>query len=265
MNIVKLEMRMARTATIGFTLGMLTLFTIFLMFFDTFKGSAALLDTVLKNFPPEFKAAFGFSDINLSDVNGYITFLFNYVVLIGAVFGMKLGVSVLSEEGRTKTADFLLTKPIKRTQIVTGKLVAVLLTLVLQNIIVFIVCFSEVSLFLKDDVSTELLMLLTLSIFLVQLFFVGVGSLLSVLIKRIKNVMPITLGVVFLFFIIELINQSLLDKNLTYLTPFSYFKGSDLWLNRSFNPTYLILDLSIFVGLTVISYIVYNKKDVHAV
>lgn len=265
MNIVKQEMRMARAAAIGFTLGMLTLFTIFLMFFDTFKGSAAILDTVLKNFPPEFKAAFGFSDINLSDINGYITFLFNYVILIGAVFGMKLGVGVLSEEGRTKTADFLLSKPIKRTQIVTGKLVAVLLTLALQNIIVFVVCLSEVSLLIKDVVSTEVLMLLTLSILLIQLFFVGVGMLLSVLLNRIKNVMPITLGVVFLFFIIELINQSLLDKNLTYLTPFSYFKGADLLANRSFDLIYLSLDLAVFIGFTFISYVIYQKKDVHAV
>jgi|WetSurMetagenome_2_1015567.scaffolds.fasta_scaffold186845_2 ABC-2 type transport system permease protein len=265
MNILKLEFKRTFRSWLYFTIGLVATFIIFAAFFDFFKGDAAVLDQLLKNFPPEFKAAFGFADVNLSELAGYLSFITSFIVLIGAVFGMKQGVSLLSEEVRVKAADFLLTKPVTRSQIATGKLLATLLGLALQNILLFACALAFVSTVIQDTVDTGILALLCFSIFFVQLFFVGVGSALAAILPRIKAVMPITLGVVFFFFIIEMINQSLLEKVLSYMTPFAYFKGSAIVGSHTYDLTYLAVDLAIFAVCTLISYLVYQRKDIHAI
>lgn len=265
MNIVKLEIKMAMRSLISYTISIIAVFSIFLFFFDSFKEGAELMDTLLKNFPPEFKAAFGFSDVNLSEFNGYMSFLFSYVVLIGAVYAMKLGVSVLSEEERVKTSDFLISKPVKRYQIVNAKFASVMILIVLQNIVSILVMWILSSSFIQEEFSAVVFFLMSGSMFLVQLFFIGVGLLLSVVLRKLKNVMPITLGVVFVFFIIELVNQSLMDAKIAYLTPFAYYKGSYIIANHAYPLKYVVVNLLVFFVLTACSYVVYHKKDVHSV
>lgn len=259
------ELRMHRIDTLGYGIGMAAIFAIFIYFFDTFRESAAILDELLKNFPPEFKAAFGFSEVTLSEINGYITFLFSYVVLIGAVYGMKLGISSLSEEGRTKTSDFLLTKPIQRKAIVLSKTLAGIALLAGLNLCLYAFYTVQLTALHGDSVDQGLVALMTLSIFLVQLFFLGIGSALATLLPKVKSVMPITLGVVFFFFIIELVNQSLNDQKLTYLSPFSYFKGSQLLNDGAYRPELLALCLVVAVAGFGIALWHYIRKDVHAV
>ena len=101
-------------------------------------------------------------------------------------------------------------------------------------------------LFLNDpDFDVVIYTCMSFSVGLVQLFFVGVGALCSMFFKRLKSVTPLSLGVVFFFFIVEMINQSIMDKKLTYLTPFSYFKGADLIADRSYDAVYVITSYSI--------------------
>lgn len=265
MNIFSQEFKMQLKSLLSYTIGILLTFYLFVSLFNIISADTAILDAILANFPKEFKAAFGFADVSLSEINGYLSFLYSYVILIGAVYSMKLSVTVLSEETRAKTADFLLSKPVQRYQIVTAKLSAVLLSLIVQNILVFCLCLPAAWIVDASQINLKFFILLSGSMFLVQLFFVGIGIFVSVLLKKIKSVMPITLGVVFMFYIIEMINQSLMEQKLTYFSPFSYFRGSELLSNLHFDLKYVVLDLTIFIILLLMSYGIYQRKDIHAV
>jgi len=264
-NILAQELKMTLRTWLYYTLSMVILLAFFGAFFNYFKEDARLMDQLLQNFPPEFKAAFGMVDVNLAEVDGYFSFLMTYVVLIGAVFGMKQGIGLLSEESRRKTADFLLTRPVRRTSVVSGKVAAVLISLIAQNLVIFVSGLMIIRMLIGESISLRIYALLTGSVFLVQLFFVGIGLVLAATLQRIKSVMPITLGVVFFFFIIELVNESLMEKKLTYVTPFSYFKGSLLISRQHYDIVYLLVDLAVFASLTALSYWIYQKKDIHAV
>jgi ABC-2 type transport system permease protein len=265
MNILRHELKMSFRSWLYFTISILAIIGIFAAFFDVFKQDAAMMNQLVQNLPAEFRAAFGFTDVNLAEIEGYLSFVFSYIVLIGAVFGMKMGVSLLSEESRAKTVDFLLSKPVKRGKIVTCKLLAALINISAQYILVFTLGLALVSLISKDDVSPGIFALLSFVTFLVQLFFIGIGTTIAALLQKIKSVTPIALGVVFFFFIIELVNQSLRQKSLTYMTPFSYFKGSYIIKSRGYDSTYLLIDLAVFVVFTLLGYWLYQKKDMHAV
>lgn len=259
------ELKRTFRSFFNFTLGMLATWVIFIGFFDLFREDAALMDQLLQNFPAEFKAAFGFSDVNLSEIEGYLSFLISYINLIGAVFAMKLGVGLLSAEPREKTADFLLSKPVRRRDIVTAKLMTALIQLTAQILLLYAVSIATIAWLLDVRADQSILAQLIVSILLVQLFFLGLGFALAAAAKRIKAVMPITLGIVFFFFIVEMINESLHLEKLTYLTPFAYFKGSELLKTGSLSWPYIMLDLAVFAAAITGSYFLYQRKDFHAV
>ena len=261
MNILVQELRRSFRSWLYFTLSMAAMLGIFSAFFNSLKSDVQLIDRLLQSFPPEFKAAFGFADVNLSQVEGYFSFIISYNVLIGAVFGMKQGVSLLSEEGRRHTVDFLLTKPVRRVRVLTGKFAAIIINLVTQNLVLFAIGLLVIRLVINEPFDLRIFALISFSVLFVQLFFVGIGMTIAALGQRIKSVMPITLGVVFFFFIIELINESVRDLKLSYLTPFAYFKGAGIISSQGYMPGYLLADLAVFLGFTALSCYIYHKKD----
>lgn len=261
MNILVQELKRSFRSWLYFTLGMAAMLGIFSAFFNSLKSDVQLIDRLLQSFPPEFKAAFGFADVNLAQVEGYFSFIISYNVLIGAVFGMKQGVSLLSEEGRRHMVDFLLTKPVRRVQVLTGKFAAIIINLVTQNLVLFGIGLLVIRLVINEPFDLRLFALISFSVFFVQLFFVGIGMTIAALAQRIKSVMPLTLGVVFFFFIIELINESIRDQKLSYLTPFAYFKGAGIISNQGYIPGYLMADLAVFLAFTALSCYIYHKKD----
>ena len=90
MNIIRQELKMAFRSWLYFTLALLAILLFFAFFFGALREDASLLDQVLKNFPPEFRAAFGFADVNLGELSGFASFLMNYIVLVGAVWNFAL-------------------------------------------------------------------------------------------------------------------------------------------------------------------------------
>ncbi len=264
MNMLVQELKRSFRSWLYFTLGMAATVVLFGSFFNSLKADVQLMNRMLQNFPPEFKAAFGFADVDLSRIEGYFSFISSYIVLIGAVFGMKLGVQLLSEEGRRRAVDFLLTRPVRRSAVFRSKFAAILLSLVAQNIVLYLVGVMMIRLVIGESLDLGVYALLSFSAFFVQLFFVGIGLAVAALAQRIKSVTPIALGVVFFFFIIELVNESVRDVKLSYLTPFAYFKGSGILSARGYDAGFLLIDLAVFAAFSTIACLIYQKKDFHA-
>ncbi|WP_054697012.1 ABC transporter permease subunit [Syntrophomonas palmitatica] len=146
-----------------------------------------------------------------------------FILLVSSVYALKSGMSALSEEIRVKTADFLLSKPVSRNAIVTAKGLSVLTLLGLQTVLYFFGALIIVQVIAAQPFNKSVFVLINLSLFLVGLFFAGLGLFLSVVIRKIKNVLPLALGIVFGFAVLQMLNQSLTDPVLAYFTPFAYF------------------------------------------
>jgi ABC-2 type transport system permease protein len=76
-----------------------------------------------------------------------------------------------------------------------------------------------------------------------------------------KTVMPVTLGGVFGFFVIQMINQSVKDANLKYITPFAYFDISKIIETNKYEFSLTLTNWIIIMVLTGLTYIIYRKKD----
>lgn len=262
MNIYIHEFKKSFKSLILWTFGIISIMLMFMFMFPSISSNASTMENVLNNFPDAIKKALGLTTLNFSNILDFYGYLFTYILLTGSIYAMKSGIAPLSEEIRCKTADFLLVKPVSRTKIVTAKLIQVITNLVAQNIVFILSSFLILNSFKKAPFSTKTFLLISFSLMLIQLFFVALGFLLSVTIRKIKTVFPISLGVVFFFFVLQMVNQAIDDPKLAYSTPFAYFDIPKIITTRSYNASLLIANLAFTTIFIILTYIIYNKKNI---
>ncbi len=265
MNILKHEIKMYRKSTVTWIISLLIVVLMCAVMFPAIKDSADSMYDALSAFPEGLKSALGISVMDLSEPLGFFGFLFMYVTLLGAIQGMNLGLSILSMELRDKTADFLFAKPVKRQTIIYSKLGAALLSIVISNLVFLIVSMVTLNLMGEQPYDFEIYISFILSLLFIQLFFLSLGMFMSVFMNRLKTILPVSLGVVFSFFILNLLNESFVEKPLTAFTPFAYFSTSNIYVNKGIEAEWLILNVLLILFFTVGSYIKYIKKDIPSV
>lgn len=265
MNMFLHELKAYRKSTFIWTLSLVALVMLFLSMFPAFSKDAEEFRKLLEGFPIELRKAIGLSVDTIATLIGFFSYAFLYLKLAGAIQAMNLGTSILSKETREKTADFLLTKPVTRVQVVTSKLLAAIISLVITNIVFIIATFFMASIVAGDDFNKEALFLIAISLFFLQLMFLALGIVISVIFPRIKSVMSVSLGTVFGFFMLGMISSTTDDKALRYLTPFNYFDSTYITQHSSYEISFLISGTLFIIAAVLVSYYLYAKKDVHSV
>lgn len=265
MNIYLYEFRKYLKSTIIWTASIVAILFFYLALFPSFSTEAAQFEKVIQQFPETFRKAFGLNQMSFSTIGGFYSFTFSYIVLIAGIFAMKLGVDIISKEGREKTADFLLVKPVNRIGIIIPKFLASVTHIIIMNVIYIIFAFIAVEIFKNSDYNKESFFLITFSMFLIQMFLLTLGLLIGTLTKKLKSVLPISLGVVFLFYVIKLLNDTIEDEKLSFLTPFEYFDSSYINENLSYSLEHLLVSVVLSMVFVVASYIIYEKRDVPSV
>ncbi|SHI82227.1 ABC-2 type transport system permease protein [Desulfosporosinus lacus DSM 15449] len=259
------ELKAYRKSTITWTLTLVGLIILFLSMFPAISQEAEAFKKLMEGFPEEIRLALGLSVENIGSILGFYSYVFLYISLFGAIQAMILGVSILSKEVREKTADFLLTKPVTRTQIVTSKLLAAFTSLLITNVFYLGAATMMASLVETKEYSTKVLLLLSLTLFFLQLFFLAMGILISLAVPKIKSVLSISLGTVFAFFIIGALVSTTGDEALRYLTPFKYFDFAYIMQNSSYESSFMMVAIAFIVIAITASYLIYSKRDIHAV
>ena len=266
MNMFLYEMKSHRRSMIIWTLSMLALSALYLSIYPSLAKDVEDFKRLLEGYPEAIRAMLGINLDYIASLLGFYSMIFSFIILCGAIQAMNLGVSILSKESRERTADFLLVKPVSRTEIVSAKLLAALSTVVITNIIFISLTILMANLAKTEDFSLKLFFMINLTMFFVQIMFVAIGMVASVFFKKIKNVLPISLGFVFGFYLIgSLLVTDSSNKAERLLSPFKYFDITYIIQNGSYETLYLVVAAVIVMVSVAVSYFVYNKKDIHAV
>lgn len=265
MNIYKHELKVNFITMVGWTVTLCGLVAMLMAFYPMLKND---LDTFLKmldSFPPAIKAVMGIAVDSFKSPLGYYTFAFTYSLLFAAIQAMNLGIGIVSKEEREKTADFVLTKPASRVKILTAKLLTVLTVLIITNIFYTTVSWLIISGLAEDGISVDKFVLINASLVLSQIIFFSIGLVISVAAKKIKAVLPVSLGLVFGFFAISAFAVTSADDKLRYFTPFQYFKTEHILMNGSYENAYLIIGTAIVMICISASYLLFKRRDIHSV
>jgi ABC-2 type transport system permease protein len=248
------------------SLSISTLLLIFFSLFVSFADQAALLNESLKNFPPQMIAAFGLDKMDLSTVLGFYSFIFLFAQLCLAIQAANYGFGLVSVEEAELTADFLLSKPVSRGQVLTSKLLAALTSLVITNLVVWVVSFTSIILFRGEhEYEPATLILLLLSLLIFQLFFLGVGLVISLLVKRVRSVTPYGLGLGFGMYVLNAFGGIFGDVKLELITPFKHMDGAYIVENQAFDTPLVLLNVAVTVVSLALSYWLYIRRDIPAV
>jgi ABC-2 type transport system permease protein len=265
-NIFRHEFKTNLRSVITWSAVMAAILLIFESLFPSFSEQAGLINEMMANFPPQLLTAFGMNGVDLSTVLGFFAFLFIFVQICLAIQAANYGFSLVSVEEREWTADFLLTRPVKRAQVLTSKLLAALGGLAITDIVFWAASFGFINLF-KGDKSYDsgTLLLLMASIVVFQLFFFFVGLVVSLLVKRIRSVMPYSLGLAFGMYVLSAFGDMLGTSALEKITPFKHFEPNFIISNGRFDLPLVLVSVAVIVVSVVGSYILYTRRDIPGV
>lgn len=264
MNVYLHECRAYRKTTLIWTLSLVGIMVLFMSMFPTIAKDIEDYKKVLDGFPDAMKQALGLQVDTFGSVLGFYSYVFVYISLCGAIQAMNFGTAIVSKEVREKTADFLLTKPITRKTILTAKVLAAFTSILFTSIVYLVASWLMVAAVATDEYSTKAFLLISISLFLLQVIFLAIGIFLSVYLPKIKSVLSVSLGTVFAFFIIGMLSSSG-DEYKRYLSPFKYFDSYYMIEHTRYEGAFLIVGLGIVAVAIIASYIYYTKKDIHSV
>ncbi|MFX3623237.1 MAG: ABC transporter permease subunit [Ectobacillus sp.] len=259
------ELKAYGKSTMVWSASLVLLIVFFLSFFPSIANEAAEFKKILANYPEPVRKAFGLSIDTISSLLGFYAYAFSYILLCGSIQAMNLGISVLSKETREKTADFLLTKPVTRNEVITAKLAAALASLMITNIIYVAAAAATASAVSEKAVDMNIFILISLTAFLVELMFLALGIFIAVIVPKIKSVLSLSLSIVFAFFIINMFGSVIGEKAIRYITPFKYYDTAYIMKHSGYETSFLIIEGLFIIIAIVASYFIYSKKDIHTV
>jgi len=266
LNIFLHELKMHSRSVITWSVAVAALILVYLSLFSSFAQQAELLNEMMANFPEELLMAFGLSGVNLATVLGYFGFVFLFVQICLAIQAANYGFSLVSVEEREWTADFLLAKPVGRSRILTSKLLAALSSLLVTDIAVWGASLLFLHLF-RGDATYEPrpLLLLLLSIVPFQLFFLAVGLVVSLLVKRIRSVTPYAMALGFGMYVLSVFGDLLGESILEKITPFKHFDPHYITQNGAYDLSLAWVSILVIAISLVGSYVLYTRRDIPAV
>jgi ABC-2 type transport system permease protein len=265
-NIFLHEFRSRLRSVMIWSVSIAVLVFFFFSIFPSFAKQAAEIQSLMKNFPPALLEAFGMNKVNLSSLMGFYGFIFVFVQLCMAIQAGNYGFGLVSVEENELTADFLLSKPVSRLQVMTSKLLAAICSLLLTMLITIVVTFICLALFnAGQEYEASTLVLVLVSGIIIQLFFLCIGLVISLLVKRVRSVTPWSLGLGFGAYVLAGFSGIMGEIKLEYITPFKHLDPLYIVQNGSFNTPLLLLNVAITVISVAVSYWLYIRRDIPAV
>jgi len=189
-----------------------------------------------------------------------------FVQLCLAIQAGNYGFGLVSVEENELTADFLLSKPVSRFQVLTSKLLAVLTSLTITNLVIWVVSFAAITLFRENHAyEPRKLILVLVSIVIFQLFFLSVGLVISLLVKRIRSVTPYGLGLGFGAYVLNAFGGVFGTVALELLTPFKHLDGAAIIKHGAYDTPLVLLNVAVTLIALAVSYWRYIRRDIPAV
>ena len=211
-----------------------------------------------------FSAAFGMDKLSIATLEGFFgTEIGTIYALGGGMFAALTGITMLSKEESSHTAEFLHTLPIGRIGIVTSKLAALFVLITVFDLLNFGVFAGSIAI-IGEEIDIMSMTAYMLAQYLCHLEIASVCFAISACLKR--NQIGIGLGLALILYILDLMSRITSEMEaLKYVTPFYYSNATDIFVNKGeIDLTLTAVGISVTVVGIITSYIIYSKRDIAA-
>ena len=219
---------------------------------------------VFNELPKSVKALLGMGDLDVTTISGFFALLFLYLAVAAAIHAAILGSGIIAKEERDKTTEFLNVKPVSRGAVVTSKLLAALVNIVVLNAVTLVSSIFMVRAYNRGKDITGEIAVFFLSLLLIQLIFLSLGAWIAAAMRNPKGAGSLAAGVVIGAYIIDEIT-SVSDRLhfLNVLSPFKYFSYDRIVAGNGLNPGTAALSLLLAAVFTALSYLFYGRRDLN--
>jgi ABC-2 type transport system permease protein len=243
-------------------------FLIILVYFSAFNAIAqesSDLQAMMNAFPDELLIAFGMNEMNFGTLLGWfaVVFLFSQICL--AIQASNYGISLVSIEERELTADFLLPKPVGRAKILTAKFLAAFAALTVTNLVIWASSFFTINLVRDGQTYSFTILVMVLGTIVVfQLFFLSVGLLISLLMKRVRSVISLSMALAFGMYSLSVFGRMIGEAKLEIISPFRHFDPNYIISHQAYNWPLVAISLGAILIAIPVSYLLYQKRNITA-
>ncbi len=267
-SIFKNELKLSRKSLIIWCIVLMITTLYSIVEYPTVAQNTDLIMESMEALPRIVVIMFGLEGVGLQTSLDYHLALFYWISLIAYFHAIITGVTVLARDERDKTAEYIYTKPYKRSDILSAKLMAGLVNIAILAFITWICSIATIT-YIDGTLSTyingksvfSMVSATIVGMFLTQLIFYAVGLLLAGFFKTYKKALRYGYLFVIVSYVLGVAIQY--SGNLNVLKPlslFSYFIGLSVVTNgleTRFVILAIIVSLISFYG----SYRAYGSKD----
>ncbi|MGX6445993.1 ABC transporter permease subunit [Neobacillus sp. K501] len=264
MNIFLKELKSHRKSLIFWSIGMFLMVASGMGKYVSLSSSGQSMNEMLAGMPKSVLAILGIGDFDISTASGYYGLLFIYLLLMATIHAAMLGATIIAKEERDKTSEFLFVKPVSRITVITAKLAAAVLNIVILNLVTFVSSIALVGKYSDGKVETGDIALTMVGMFILQVLFLVTGSALAAVKRHSKSAASLAAGILLLTYVLSVaidLNEDI--EGLKYLTPFKYFEAKNVMNGGGVELIYVVLSAAIIVAFTALTYVFYKKRDLN--
>ncbi|MDD3173501.1 MAG: ABC transporter permease subunit [Herbinix sp.] len=263
MNIFIRELKAHRKALIIWSICMALLVLSGMGKYTAYSSGGASSE-VFDKLPNTMKVMLGLNGFEVTKISGFFAFLFPYLEITTAIHAALLGSSIIAKEERDKTTEFLIAKPVSRNTIITSKLLAALINVIIINLVSLLSSLAIVSSFNTGEDITGEILILHLIMFIVQLIFLTLGTLLAAWLRKSKISGSLVANIIIVGYIISKVTD-LVDylKALNIFSPFKYFSLQKAVNENEISISTTLLCLAVIAVFTACTYYFYQRRDMN--
>lgn len=262
MNIFKREMKANRKALILWCIGILFMIAAGMGKYAGFQASGQSMDELMNLFPKEMLSIFGIGALGMGTITSFYAIVYLCVVLMATIHAGMLGAGIIAKEERDKTSEFLYVKPVSRSSIITSKVLAAIVNVVIINLVSLATSIAVVGKINKGEDFTGDILLMTAAMFILQILFLFIGTGLAALSRKPRSAASRVSAIILAAYILDVvINMNEKLGWLTFISPFKYFDAESVMISHKLDFPYVLLSMAIILIFSFVTYVFYKKKD----
>lgn len=265
MNIFLRELKANRRALIIWSICMFLFVASGMAKFSAYTSGTATgpsINDIMKTLPTSIKGLLGFGSFDVSTMAGYFAVLVVYFELTLAIHAALLGAGIITKEERDKTTEFLMIKPVSRATVITSKLLAALLNVIVVNVVTLLSSLALAPVYNKGKAITGEILAMMFIMFIVQLIFLSLGAVLAAFMKNPKGSGGIATGIILIAYFVARITDMFDKLNfLNVISPFKYLDIGKVVAGNGINFGIVLLSIALVAVFSVLTYVFYNKRD----
>lgn len=263
MNVFKQELKFQTRSLLYWTGSVAVVLMIFMSIFPGFAKEAETLKRALAAFPSAMFAAIGMDIETIFDAGGFVSYIYGFIQLFLAIMGALYGYTVMGREKIARMNDFLFAKPASRVAIFREKFLVSLLAFVVLHVVLFGLFQLMAYAWAIDAKNLGLINEIILGGFLLQLLMFALATLLSIVLKRIKNPIGSATGLGFGFFLVLMIGRLMEEDWIKKLSPFGYVEPLEI-IKSGLTPVTVMGFLAVTMLLLALSLYLRQTQDLEA-